>query len=481
MSYVEEEYYDSEEYAVEYEGNGGEWALVSPAEVVWRPVGARAEEWLFTTLSISEVLGDLQRDVEKVNEILGLTPEAALLVLRHYGWKMNDATLEKYFNDMDKVNSELRITEAAFHGGGAGAELIRGEQPIECPICGDDVSAEESVALGNCRHFLCVNCLRTNLLCAVKHGHDLLDKRCPIRGCHSLVGLNLFKELLPARDYGQVQRRFLNDYFISNRHMCCCPNEATCEGVICVKAIRESGLEVQCHVCKLKFCFNCLRAPHAPATCDMMQRWERMLQENEPSLALIKEMTKGCPNCAVRVEKNMGCNHMTCVRCHHEYCWVCLGPWSEHNAGYYSCNKRSRSDKKVGKDLLLDCFERWDNHKRSIALEAKSLEECSKKLRKLTQHHMGTSTPDRTLSVLFNTQRVLHDCRVVLMNAYIALFFSEKTGTSLHYRIHQLELRTEETSRVIDVSPELIDTDEIECHSHQALHWCNVLRGDGFD
>ena len=33
---------------------------------------------------------------------------------------------------------------------------------------------------------------------------------------------------------------------------------------------------------------------------------------------------------------------MTCLYCHHHFCWMCLGPWSEHNSstgGYYRCNK----------------------------------------------------------------------------------------------------------------------------------------------
>ena len=41
--------------------------------------------------------------------------------------------------------------------------------------------------------------------------------------------------------------------------------------------------------------------------------------------------TKKCPKCKSPIEKNNGCDHMTCKRqaggCGHEFCWRCLAPW----------------------------------------------------------------------------------------------------------------------------------------------------------
>jgi len=36
--------------------------------------------------------------------------------------------------------------------------------------------------------------------------------------------------------------------------------------------------------------------------------------------------TKQCPQCRTPIQKNEGCNHMTC-RCSHEFCWICLRPY----------------------------------------------------------------------------------------------------------------------------------------------------------
>lgn len=40
-------------------------------------------------------------------------------------------------------------------------------------------------------------------------------------------------------------------------------------------------------------------------------------------------------------------SHMTCKKCKYEFCWVCMGPWSEHGTQWYSCN---RYDEKGGVD-----------------------------------------------------------------------------------------------------------------------------------
>jgi hypothetical protein len=44
--------------------------------------------------------------------------------------------------------------------------------------------------------------------------------------------------------------------------------------------------------------------------------------------------TKDCPKCATAIEKNLGCNHMHCSSCNHDFCWVCLASWT---GAHYSC------------------------------------------------------------------------------------------------------------------------------------------------
>ena len=49
-----------------------------------------------------------------------------------------------------------------------------------------------------------------------------------------------------------------------------------------------------------------------------------MEDENERKFAEWQQKnSKKCPSCGNAIEKNKGCNHMTC-KCGYEFCWLCM-------------------------------------------------------------------------------------------------------------------------------------------------------------
>ena len=85
--------------------------------------------------------------------------------------------------------------------------------------------------------------------------------------------------------------------------------------------------------------------------CEMVKLWDiyikKIIEEikktkeiektenEEADLKWIKNNTKNCPKCKISIEKNQGCNKMTCRKsaggCGYIFCWICLKDWSLHN------------------------------------------------------------------------------------------------------------------------------------------------------
>ena len=114
-----------------------------------------------------------------------------------------------------------------------------------------------------------------------------------------------------------------------------CKNPKGCAGVV-ILADDAGSSEATCSLCACTFCAACDLPPHGPAPCAMVARWEEKggyLETGKAAEAQARKLkhltTRPCPRCGVRIEKNGGCPHMTCVQssCKYEFCWECGGPF----------------------------------------------------------------------------------------------------------------------------------------------------------
>ncbi|SMR61206.1 unnamed protein product [Zymoseptoria tritici ST99CH_3D1] len=97
-----------------------------------------------------------------------------------------------------------------------------------------------------------------------------------------------------------------------------------------------------CGTCGLVQCVSCGCAFHHGVSCQEHQESEEIRLANSrdkngdeaASEKLLKEITKTCPGCSIRIQKNEsvflpGCDHMTCSQCRHQFCWLCFAPYLE--------------------------------------------------------------------------------------------------------------------------------------------------------
>jgi hypothetical protein len=66
--------------------------------------------------------------------------------------------------------------------------------------------------------------------------------------------------------------------------------------------------EIQCPYCEYAMCLTCSRPWHGNNSCNK----EKAAENKKSEAAIVQMGAKPCPKCGANIEKNGGCDHMTC-------------------------------------------------------------------------------------------------------------------------------------------------------------------------
>ena len=147
--------------------------------------------------------------------------------------------------------------------------------------------------------------------------------RCPSMDCTHLLDETTLASILPkemmsiylkkARKLGAIQNP---DKFV----YCSTPN---CEHVF---SVPEESTETKrdCPSCSKSTCLRCKIPFHIGLTCDEYINYTP--EDHEVCRLFEDQKWKKCDKCRFWIEKNQGCNHMTC-KCGHQFCYVCSSTW----------------------------------------------------------------------------------------------------------------------------------------------------------
>ncbi len=116
---------------------------------------------------------------------------------------------------------------------------------------------------------------------------------------------------------------------------CTLPN---CKGTL---KLNINTNNYECILCKKVHCVHCLTLKEEEHVCD-----KNILE----TLKELDKDTKKCPNCATRIFKTMGCDHMNCTNCNTHFSWE-TGKQSKYN---YNPNKPFRKTDENGICLNMD-------------------------------------------------------------------------------------------------------------------------------
>jgi ariadne-1 len=275
-----------------------------------------------------------------------------------------------------------------------------------------------------CGHLFCLDCWKPYLSLKIGEGPLCVATTCPAHGCNEAVTDAIFKKLTSASDFTRYSRYVLRSYVDINKCVKWCPSPG------CNKAISSAGgLSAVTCTCGCVFCLRCGEESHAPVTCEQLASWQEKCKNESETANWILANTKKCPKCAVRIEKNQGCNHMTCKKCNNEFCWICMESWAKHGSGtggYYKCNRYDGGEAagdtdaaraKAELDRYLHYYQRFANHSEAGKFAQRMREGTESRMVELQASHGDSSWID--VQFLNAATEQLIECRRVLKYTYV--------------------------------------------------------------
>ena len=201
-----------------------------------------------------------------------------------------------------------------------------------------------------CGEAFCGSCWDEYLSAKLTDQANLQMIQCP--GCDIVMDDRAILKVLSKDSKLKVryQQVLINSFVECNNLLKWCPSP-NCENVIKVPHVEAKTVTCSCGH---SFCFVCVKDQHDPVRksyfiwlssknlkffsfslqicCPYLKKWLKKCIDDSETSNWIKANTKDCPKCETAIEKNGGCNHITCTKtsCGYEFCWKCMGPWLKH-------------------------------------------------------------------------------------------------------------------------------------------------------
>ncbi|XP_020088541.1 probable E3 ubiquitin-protein ligase ARI7 isoform X1 [Ananas comosus] len=380
----------------------------------------------FTVLSEDDIRQRQEEDISKTVAILSISKAEAFILLRHFKW------------DENRVNDEWFANEVAVRRA-IGLLENRVEIPklmelsidhLTCGIC-FETYPPNMMSAAACGHRFCGACWQGYIGTSISNGPGCLTLRCPDPSCSAAILQDMINFLATDEDKEKYARFYFRSYVEDGRKIKWCPAPGCDFAVEYYKG--SANYDVSCS-CSFSFCWNCTEEAHRPVDCSTVAKWILKNSAESENMNWILANSKPCPKCKRPIEKNQGCMHMTCTPpCKFEFCWLCLGVWSEHGertGGFYACN-RYESAKKEGvydeaerrREMAKNCLERYTHYYERWASNQTSRQKAFADLQSMRNEKIAKlreiiKEEESQLSFVIDAWSQIVECRRVLKWTY---------------------------------------------------------------
>ncbi|XP_073267035.1 probable E3 ubiquitin-protein ligase ARI8 isoform X1 [Populus alba] len=390
----------------------------------------------YTILSEGDIRQRQDDDIMRIATVLSISKVAASILLRYYNWSVSKVH-DEWFADEEKVRRAVGLLEEPVVPFPDGRDMT-------CGICFETYPSDRLRA-AVCGHPFCNSCWAGYISTAINDGPGCLVLRCPDPSCNAAVGQDMINVLTSNEDSDRYSRYFIRSYIEDNRKTKWCPAPGCDYAVDFI--VGSGSYDVICR-CAYSFCWNCTEEAHRPVDCATVAKW--ILKNSAESENMnwqkvfmspvngfrsrILANSKPCPKCKRPIEKNQGCMHITCTPpCKFEFCWLCLGAWSDHGertGGFYACN-RYETAKQEGvydeaekrREMAKNSLERYTHYYERWATNQTSRQKALADLQQMQNVHLEKLSdiqcqPESQLKFIIEAWLQIVECRRVLKWTY---------------------------------------------------------------
>ncbi|KAK0489056.1 hypothetical protein IW261DRAFT_1390486 [Armillaria novae-zelandiae] len=222
--------------------------------------------------------------------------------------------LEYAFNLQRKFEEEDRQLEQERRSLAATAQAL-----FDCAICLDTIPMDFAARVAECNHVTCRNCLQQHLLTTLhEHRFPVFCPTCTDGDKKSILPETLVLDIgIPEKEYRIFEELQMSAFSIL-LHCKQCKESAFVDRT----EYQEAGI-ITCPLprCNHTWCKSCQQTVDVTGpqhSCDGSSELDHLMKQRG---------WKYCPGCKTPVQKESGCNHMTCMSpgCNTHFCYICGG------------------------------------------------------------------------------------------------------------------------------------------------------------
>ena len=408
-----------------------------------------------------------------------------ILVMLHYtGWQ-EEETINSYYDNCHRLRKVIGLPEHSEKKN----SLVEGVK-FDCPVCCNTFESATVFSL-SCGHKFCLQCY-LDYISSFLHNGTLI--RCISLLCSLTIPHEDLEFLLYAPRIGKEEARKVAKNFDTNsllasaakayiesnksRWKWCPAPDCSHLTELIVRKNYDKNRKQDCDILNFpivtcpadhEFCFDCQYENHLPCPCWIVKLWIKKCKDDSETTNWIQANTQACPQCDSLIEKNGGCNHMTCYKCKYEFCWICMTSWKEHGTSYYKCNrfnpeeteviKKTQQLKRLSLQRYLHFYKRFAVHESSMKGDQRIIDKVDNKMRLYMEEELRRNYLNRPNLSWIDVQ-FLHDAIKALTNGrktlkwtYCFAFYLSTTNFSEIFEQMQdyLSKTVEDLSQIFEV------------------------------